>query len=169
MCSQWFDVLWFYRNIIMAFPRIVHYYIELLPPKTSFTEKTLVVSQHNISNILLNCDVITGNPSPRVSWWFNNKEIKFADRSTISSTKECDFHKRGFYRVTGVEDRLIICSVHYRFHAGRFECVASNKIGKDSGVINLVIKGRNDLFFNSLKITLAYDEVFNFIMVFCWD
>lgn len=115
--------------------------IELLPPKISFTEKTLVVSQHNITNIILNCDVITGNPPPRVSWWFNNKEIKDTDRA-ISTTKKCDIHKRGFYRVTGIEDKLIICSLHYQFHAGRFECVASNKIGNDNGIINLVIKGK---------------------------
>ena len=116
--------------------------VELLPPKTSFTEKTLVVSQHNTTNILLNCDVITGNPPPHVSWWLNNKEINAADL-TISSPKECDFHKRGFYRVTDIEDKLIICSAHFQLHAGQFKCVASNKIGKDSGIINLVVKGKN--------------------------
>ena len=91
--------------------------------------------------MLLSCDVVTGNPPPRVSWWLNNKEITTADR-TISNPKECDIHKRGFYRMTGVEDKLIVCSLHYQLHAGRYECVASNKIGKDNGAINLVVKGK---------------------------
>ena len=57
---------------------------------------------------------------------------------------DCVNHKQGFYRVTNIEDELIVCGLDYQFHAGHFECEATNKMGKDNATIDLEVRGKSE-------------------------
>ncbi|XP_074596194.1 interference hedgehog-like [Brevipalpus obovatus] len=84
------------------------------------------------SELYLECN-IKANPKPKISWFLNGEPLKSSENGTRiedsgnSVLYNSDLSSSNFY-----QSKLRIRNVHYRDHAGIYQCFASNALGSAS-------------------------------------
>lgn len=103
--------------------------------------RDITISQDDVEHFNISC-VANGNPPPSVSWKFNNKSLEYRD---ISTMKKCHVMNPGIYYLSGVDNVLVFCSLNFALHGGEYECIAENKVGRDTKKMMLKINGNTFL------------------------
>lgn len=114
---------------------------ELVKPKVLISSNTTIdKGQH----ALLRCNV-TGNPTPNITWFRNDKEIEMS-----AMVKNCKQRKNGFYgmkpresgsRGTHSQTSLFVCSASHSKNTGSYKCLAKNSEGMASAETYLNVLG----------------------------
>lgn len=110
---------------------------ELVAPTVQGFKNQSIIEDKN-PNYVLQCNVL-GNPAPIVSWKFNDVVIS----TMIEVESRCSQLTPGQYYLHKASHKLVLCKVDFTKHAGKYTCVAKNKVSTAEDSMYLHIEGNN--------------------------